>query len=135
VRIIIDNNILFSLLKEDSSASKIIDITNIEMYAPDFIISEFEEHRNECMKKSGLKEEDFKNRLKGIIQRVVIVKSSEYKNQIQNAFTIISDKDDAPYIALGLTLKIPIWSNDPDLKEQSIVEVCTTKELLNKLLE
>ena len=135
MKLIIDNNILFSLLKEDSSASKIIEITNIEMYAPDFIISEFEEHRNECMKKSGLKEEDFKKRFNMIIQRIAFVKSSEYKNQIHNALTIISDKDDAPYIALGLNLKIPIWSNDPDLKEQSTIEVYTTKELLNKLLK
>lgn len=41
--------------------------------------------------------------------------------------------DDVPYLALALFLDIPIWSNDGDFKEQSLVKVYTTTELLQTL--
>ena len=41
--------------------------------------------------------------------------------------------DDAPYLALSLTLKIPIWSNDSAFKRQSLATVYTTPELIKIL--
>ena len=38
--------------------------------------------------------------------------------------------EDAPYIALSLALRIPLWSNDSALQEQTSTEVITTTELI-----
>jgi predicted nucleic acid-binding protein len=59
MRIIIDNNILFSLMKPNSTNSKIFSIVKFEYIAPKFIIKEFNKHKAEYLKKSGLSEREF----------------------------------------------------------------------------
>lgn len=44
------------------------------------------------------------------------------------------NKEDAPYLAVGLLLNIPIRSNDRGLKNQNIVKVHTTADII-KILE
>ena len=45
----------------------------------------------------------------------------------------VPDPADAPYVALALHLKIPIWSNDAPLKTQDRIVVYTTQEVLDRL--
>jgi len=43
-----------------------------------------------------------------------------------------SDKD-IPYFALALKLNCPIWSNEPEFKEQSKIKIFNTQDLRNEL--
>ena len=43
---------------------------------------------------------------------------------------MVSDADDAPYLAFAIKMKSPIWSNDQHLKKQSIVPILTTREMI-----
>ena len=51
---------------------------------------------------------------------------------MQKVFNI-QDKDDVDFIALALKLNLPIWSNDKDLKKQTLAKVYTTKEVISLL--
>ena len=46
---------------------------------------------------------------------------------------ISPDPDDVPYLALALKLGCAIWSNDKELKKQSVVKVYNTQEILQLL--
>lgn len=130
--IIIDNNILFSLMNPNSTAS-IMQREITSLYAPNFIKSELEEHEEECVGKSGLKREDFQKRKIEIFSNIQFIDVENYKHFLKKAVRLVVDEDDAPYIALGLSLNIPIWSNDSHLKAQSAVPIFTTEELINVL--
>ena len=130
MKIIIDNNILFSLIKPDSTASKIFENKSIKFIAPEFIKSELDNHSLECMKKSGLSENQFNLRRKEVESRITFYDVTFYKALLKKALKMISDPDDSPYLALALAIKCPIWSNDAHLKEQLPVDVLTTKDLI-----
>ena len=48
------------------------------------------------------------------------------------AEAICPDRSDIPFFALAMKMRIPIWSNDKKLKEQSEVVVYSTAELLGQ---
>lgn len=133
MKLIIDNNILFSLIKPDSIASKIFSFLNSEFIAPSFIQHEFDKYEEECLKKSKLSKRDFIKRKNEIFSRITFIGTDSYKEFIQEAIKCLIDEDDAPYLALALKVKAPIWSNDKDLKKQDKVTILSTEDLVNVL--
>ncbi len=65
---------------------------------------------------------------------VTVLGFDVYRTQLPEALRRIGDRDpdDAPLLALGLTLKIPVWSNDKDFSGTG-VEWHTTESLLRHL--
>ena len=63
--IVLDNNILFSLMNPNSSNSLIFSFLNYEFFAPDFIMDEFHKYHDDCLKKSKISEKDFLKLLEG----------------------------------------------------------------------
>jgi len=133
MKLIVDNNILFSLMKLTSTSSRIFSVLNCEFISPSFILYEFKNHEGECLKKSGLTKRKFEIRKKGIINKVKFVDFEDYSEFIKEAISCLQNEDDAPYIALALKLKIPIWSNDKQLKIQDKVTVLSTEDIINIL--
>jgi len=129
MKFIIDNNILFSLMKPDSMNSKIFSMIKAEFYAPEFLIDEFKKYESECMRKSGLSERDFIKRKNEIFGEIQLVDNKKFINLINEILDKIFDSDDAPYVALSLYLNIPLWSNDKNLKNQEIIN----QEIINVL--
>lgn len=127
---IIDNNILFSLMKPDSSASGIFELGALKLVAPDFIKSELDEHKVECRRKSGLPKHEFETRRAEVEAKIEAIGINAYKKFLKKAVNALADSDDAPYIALALAMRMLIWSNDAELKKQSLVTVLSTKEII-----
>jgi len=59
-----------------------------------------------------------------------VIPKEEYATRLADAALISPDPDDVPYLALALTLGIPLWSNDKALKGQTNVKVLATSDLL-----
>ena len=133
MKLIVDNNILFSIMKPNSVASKLFSFLNSEFVAPSFILHEFNKYNDECFKKSGLSKKEFNQRKNEIFAKIKFVEFNEYKEFLQEAIKVLIDEDDAPYIALALKIKTQIWSNDKDLKKQNKVTVLSTEDLINIL--
>lgn len=132
MEIIIDNNILFALMNPRSTAS-FMQKELETIYAPEFIVSELEEHEDECREKSRLSKEEFYKRKEEIIRKIILVPVEIYKENLKKASRMIDDEDDTPYIACALVRHLPIWSNDPHLKQQTAIPVFTTAELVDVL--
>lgn len=130
MKLVADANILFSLAKHSSAASEIASRYRMQLYSPDYVLSELGAHREEIEEKTGIKYPEIMKTLK---EKVLYVESQAYEEFLNEAKSLISDPEDAPYLALAMKLRAPIWSNDRHLKSQKKVAVLTTKELVELL--
>ena len=115
-------------MKPNSTASKIIQDFDLKLYAPLFILAEFGKYEEEIFKKSKLSGKEFELRKNQIKEKINFVKLEDYKDLIKTIK--IKDQDDLPYVALAVKLKIPIWSNDKELKLQKNTIVLNTEEII-----
>lgn len=134
MRLVLDNNIFFSLMNPNSINSYLFSLGKIKFIAPEFLIEELEEHKEECIVKSGLSEQEFEIRKEEVKQNIEFIEFSEYIEFLKEAIALISDPDDALYFALALKLGCGIWSNDKKLKEQDKIKVYSTEEIIELLV-
>lgn len=130
MRLVLDNNILFTLIKPDSVSSYLFASVNCEFIAPDFIKEELDKYKKECMSKSKLSEHEFEIRKRNIEKSIRFFEESEYENFLVKAVNNLGDPKDSPYLALALATESKIWSNDQHLKHQSLVKVFKTKDMI-----
>ncbi len=130
MKLIIDNNILFSLMNPSSTNSFLFANLDAVFFAPFFIIKEFDKYEKDCLKKSKLSKQEFKQRKEIVFSKINFVEFDYFKNLIQTAESFCPDVDDVFYFALALKLNIPLWSNDKKLKEQREVIVLDTRDVI-----
>ncbi len=135
MELILDNTALFSIMNPKSTSAYLFTSIRAEFIAPEFIKSEFNKHREECLLKSKLSEQEFEMRQEEIERSIDFLKESEYEELLEKAIKNLSDPKDSPYLALALLTNSAIWSNDPHLKQQLLVPVFTTEELLKMFLD
>ena len=135
MKIVVDNNVLFSLMNPKSVAAYLFSSIAAEFFAPEFVKSELSKHKSDCLLKSKLSEHKFEMRQAEVVEDIKFIKLSKYEDFLEKSLAILPDPDDADFLALALSIKAAIWSNDPHLKQQSLVKVFTTKELIDKLLK
>ena len=61
---------------------------------------------------------------------VEFIEKKEYIKAIENVSNSNLDKDDFEFLALAYKNKCALWTNDLILKNQQIVKIITTKDLL-----
>lgn len=134
MKLVLDNNILFSIMNPFSTTAYLFFSIRADFIAPEFIKQELEEHIEECLIKSKLSDEQFEMIQIEIEKSIKFFKSSKYKEFLDKSLELISDSDDIDFLALALSTNSAIWSNDPHLREQSLVPIFTTKDLIERFL-
>ena len=135
MELVLDANILMSaLVTTNGFTYDLIFNDKIKLFSPEFISEEFEEHREEIIKKSNLANEEIELFLNLISTRIHFISKEELIPYFQEAEKISPDKDDSVYFALALKLNCPIWSNDKKLKMQDKIKVYSTRELIDSNL-
>lgn len=132
MKFVVDTNVLFTFFWKESFTKGILIDQDLEFFSPEFALREVNEHRDEILKKTGISPEEFKRLRTDLAICVEFIPLEEYSEFLQRASSI-PDPNDVDFIALALKLDLPIWSNDPHLKEQSEVKVFSTKELIDFL--
>ena len=133
--LVADANILFSFFDAKSKARKLLLLKDVELFSPRFLLKELVEHKEEIEEKFGLSEGQFSLELKLIETNVKLVPLKEFEDFVEKVKALSSDTDDLQYLALALKLNLPLWSNDKELKKQSVIKVFSTKELIEILGE
>ena len=133
MELVIDTNIVFSAIVRDSGTRVLLLNSNFILYSPEGLISELEEHREEIRLKSGLSEEKYNELMAILLSRIKLEPKEYILPFLKEAFDFSPDKDDSPFLALCLARRIPLWSNDKALKQQSFVKVISTGELFGIL--
>ncbi len=132
MRIVIDSNILFSALIKDSYTRRTILEYKDKFLFPSYIFDEFDKHRHELLRKSGMDAADFGLLLSILLLKVEIVPKSQLDAHYANAIFIVKDidPDDVPFIACALAHPGSIiWSDDKKLSKQAAVKVIGTDKI------
>jgi len=132
--LVLDNNSLFSIMNPKSVSAYLFSSIRAEFIAPEFIKSEFEKYKELCLFKSKLSKHEFEIRQKEIEESIEFIKAVVYEEFLETAKTLISDSNDIDFLALALLTNSAIWSNDPHLREQSLIPVFTTSDLIKMFL-
>ncbi|HIH30617.1 TPA: PIN domain-containing protein [Candidatus Micrarchaeota archaeon] len=131
MKLVVDANVLFSALIKDSATRRLFFDEELELYAPEYVLEEFAEHRKEIMQKVGRGETGFEGVMAVLRSRITVVPAAAFIRHMGKALQASPDKGDAPYLAAALSLGgCAIWSNDKGLKEQKEIKVVSTSELL-----
>ena len=125
---------MFSGMIRDAKTRKILLESNHTFLFPEHIFTEIHKHRNTLQNKSGLTTKEFDALLNILISRIHIVTTADLLTYKKQAIQIMQDIDidDAPFVACALAHNATIWSDDKHLKQQSVVPVYTTKELITQ---
>lgn len=131
---VIDATALLSVFIARGSTPNIIFIDGVEWLSPEKLKEEFIEHIDEIIPRSSLDESAVRELIELVFSEIEIIKAESFRKFLKEAKSLIPDPDDTEYLALSLSKnKIPIWSNDPHFKEQSVVRVFKTGQLVKYL--
>jgi len=132
MKIVIDANILFSALIVKGRTDELILRNSLELFAPDFLLKEFNKYLLLILEKTRRSDQEILNAYNLIIKRITFIKENDFSDYITNAEEICPDENDIFYFALALKLNCGIWSNDKLLKNQEVITVYSTSDLLDK---
>lgn len=132
--LVIDANVLFSVLIKESFSYNLLFSGKFHLFTPEYVFTELEKHKEELVNKTERTTEEFFRLVETLKRRIVIVPLEELFPYVGEAEKLTPDPGDMAYFALALKLNCAIWSNDKKLKEQNKIKVYNTHEL-NKLCE
>ena len=120
-KIIIDTNIIFSLLLSKTTALREIFFKKeLKFYTCKFVIVELFKYKEKIIKSSSLSEEDIFELLYMILKRINIYDEAMIgEDSLRRAFNLCKDIDekDTLIVALSLELNAEIWTGDKKLME------------------
>ena len=132
--LVLDANILFAVLIKDSLSAELLFHEDLHLFAPEFLLEEFYKHKQEILNKTKRTERHFEEIFNVLKEIITLTPQEEFQEKINETKKISPDQNDVAYIALALKLKIPIWSNDKDLKKQNKILIYTTQEIKEILI-
>lgn len=132
MKLIVDTNIMYSYFWKFSVTRRLLISQEIELYAPEFALEEINKYKQDIIKKNNLSEKEFEHIKFALAIAIRFIPLEEYSGMLKAAIKICPDSNDIDFFALAMKLKIPVWSNDADLKKQDKIRIITTTELLNR---
>lgn len=135
MKLVLDANILISGLLKNGITRAIMLSDKFDLYTSNFIFLEFLNHIKELSKKAKMSKEELKDLAETLIveSELKTISKNQVKGFIDTANKISPDIDDALYFAVALRIDCAIWSNDNELKNQKIVKVYSTKDIIKIL--
>lgn len=143
VKIVIDTNIIFSLLlNTNSNIGKIFlgNDNNFKFYSCSYMRFEIEKHWSKLLNISKLKESELQESKYTIYKKINFIDEALIPNEIWNISELLVtdiDEDDIDFLALTMYIKGYLWTGDlklyNGLKSKKYKRVYTTSDLLNVL--
>lgn len=128
--LVIDANILFATMIRKGITEKVLLSNGLHLYAPEYLLIEFKEHKQRILELTNREESDFLKLMDIFERRIEFIPIDEFRDYIPEAETLLEDKDDAAYLAVCLAKNMSLWSNDTGFQKQDKVKVFTTQELI-----
>ncbi len=130
MKIVVDTNILFSFFWKESITRKLIMNLQDSLIAPEKAREELKKYSKEIIQKIKIDDKEFNNLLMELEKTIEFIEKKEYADMIENVKNTALDKEDYEFLALSYKNKCILWTNDIKLKNQQLVKVITTRELL-----
>ncbi len=136
MELVLDANILVAAFLRSATTRELLLDERLALWTPEHSITETERVLTapRLRKRLGnLSAVEVRNLLSQLTAKIHVVPITEYYSFLPAAEQLAPHTEDAPYLALAMRLRLPIWSNDAGLKEQQNIRVYTTEELLDLL--
>ena len=136
MELVVDANILVAGFLRAATTREMLLDERLTLWAPEYALLETQRIllTPRIQRKFGkLSPDQVKLALTVITAGIQVLPDTTYRTHLPEAKSLAADLADAPYLALGLHLNLPIWSNDALLKEQQSVVVYTTQEVLDRI--
>ena len=130
MEVIIDANIVIAMLIKPGKPLDLFLKEELEIFAPELLLQELENHKELILRKSRLNLEELNLFFIFLKERISLVPEEEFLKYREEANTLCPDPKDILYFALALHLQCPIWSNEKKLKEQRKIKVYATHDLM-----
>ncbi|HLD15271.1 MAG TPA: PIN domain-containing protein [Candidatus Nanoarchaeia archaeon] len=130
MNLIVDTNCLISSLISNGKSREIICLPGITLYAPENIIEETLNNKEEIILRAEIDEQSFNQLISIFLLNIKIISKEDFKEFKEKAKELVTHPEDIPFMALALKLNYPLWSNDKNLKLQSKVKVFSTTDLI-----
>lgn len=132
IELVADSNVLFGYFWKNSVNRHLILNVEIKSYSPNFALKEISKYKEEIINKARISKKEFEELFEELKSEVEFVEEKYYLDYLKNANNIL-DINDIEFVALAMKLKLPIWSNDKELKIQNLAPVLNTEELISIL--
>ncbi len=128
--LVIDANILFSILIKTGKTEELFFEENLHLFAPEFLFEEFEKYKELILVKTERTKEVFSRLITIIKKRINTIPNEVTDYFLSEAKKVSPDPKDVDYFAIALKMECPLWSNDKTLKlKQKIVKIYSTEDL------
>lgn len=129
--VVVDANILFSAAITDSKTSELVLRDDLSLYAPEYLFEEFEKYEDTLLEKTHREPDDFESFVRILKRHITLVPEEEFTDELDEARSFCPDPGDVPYLALARYLNAPVWTDDKELREQDVIDILTTSELVD----
>ncbi len=130
MQIVIDANVIISMLISPGKPIDVFFREEMEVFAPELLLKEIENHKTEICEKSRISSDEIEKLFSILKNKLLVVPEEDFLKYRDEAERICPDQKDVAYFALALCIHCPIWSNEKKLKEQDHVKVYSTHELI-----
>lgn len=130
MQLVIDANVVISMLIRPGKPLDMLLRSEIEVFTPSLLFEEIVRNMAEIGEKSDLSEDELNSLLHDLRTMISVVPEEDFLYQHEDARKICPDPKDIAYFALALHLRCSIWSNEKKLKEQKTVQIVSTHELM-----
>lgn len=119
--IVVDTHIIFSgLLNPNGKIGDLLlnSTESFEFFAPSFILDELKDHHNKLIKISKLPGDELEFLKRILLKKIELIDLEILPRESwEKSVELVKDIDefDAPFIALSLELKAPLWTGDRKL--------------------
>jgi len=132
----VDANIVIAAFLRDSTVRRLLSISFLDLMAPEFLHEEMMKHLPDLARRAGLAPTSADEVLSQLDEFLTWIPQEAIMNEWNRATAAMAgvDPHDVPYVAAALASPCDgIWSDDSDMKRQTLVPCWTTKELVADL--
>lgn len=133
MELVVDTNVAAAAILRKGMTRELVFHPRLKLRAPDYLMEELAEHRQEFETKAALAAGSFDNVCALVMANIAQAHRNEYAEFEAEGRRISPDPDDYPFLALAMRLGCAVWSNDRRLKRQKQVRVYDTEELVQML--
>ncbi len=130
---VVDANILLAGFGRGAITRELLLDPRLDLFAPEHLLIETERHlatNTALQKRIGLSKPQIRLIFEQLTHSIRTVEAAQYSVSMPEALRLAAHSEDAPYLALALWKKTPLWSNDKGMKLQGKVPVFTTAQLI-----
>lgn len=132
MKLVVDTNVLLSALIADSVTRTLLGAIEDTLVAPVELKRELSQHSELVLEKSGLSEPEIEELTSRLFDHLEFVPDSELEAYRAEAVDELADvdPDDVIFLAAALAVDGGIWSDDRHLRNQDLVPVVTTGDVV-----